>query len=70
MIKDVILFCNGMVMVFDEHGQQMTQYQGTRIEAAKKLEFAYLTQAKFSMGLVSKTFGCSAQSFFFACKLP
>lgn len=41
MIKWLIVFGNGMVMVFDQHGQQMPDYQGkispelvAKIEAA------------------------------------
>lgn len=35
MIKDVILWQNGMVMVFDEKGQQIPEYQG-RVEDVKE----------------------------------
>lgn len=37
MIRKVILWQNGMVMVFDENGQQMSDYQGPKEEVWEKI---------------------------------
>lgn len=37
MIKEVFLFTNGMVMVFDDVGQQMSEYQGKFSEVKQKI---------------------------------
>jgi hypothetical protein len=39
-IKSVILWQNGMVMVFDDDGQQMPELQGPKEEAMRKLRAA------------------------------
>jgi len=70
VIKTVTLWSNGMVMVFDDEGKQMPQYQGTRAEAAEKLKDAFLGEAKFNMAVWHEELSpCSANSFFFACRL-
>jgi len=59
-----------MVMVFDDDGKQMPQYQGTRTEAAEKLKDAFLGEAKFNLGVWKEDLSpCSAGTFFFACKI-
>jgi len=50
MIKQIIQFSNGMVMVFDENGEQMPEYQGRRSEAIKKLSGTLLNNVEFSIG--------------------
>jgi len=50
MIDRIILWSNGNVMVFDEHGKQMPEYQGRRKEAAEKLADADLSQTSFQIG--------------------
>ncbi len=37
MIKNVYIFQNGMVMVFDDKGQQMSDYQGCWIKMREKI---------------------------------
>lgn len=37
MINQVVKFQNGIVMVFDEKGEQMTQYQGQYEEVKAKI---------------------------------
>ena len=37
MISDVIKFQNGMVMVFDEQGEQIPEYQGRYEEVRDKI---------------------------------
>lgn len=41
MIKGVILHSNGMVMVFDENGEQMPSYQGEFSDVYKKITDKY-----------------------------
>lgn len=36
----VILWANGMVMAFDDEGQQMPEFQGREMEALRKLRAA------------------------------
>ena len=38
MITHVTRFVNGMVMAFDESGEQVGEYQGRYIDVKKKLE--------------------------------
>ena len=51
MIKDVIKFQNGMVMVFDEKGEQLPQYQGRYEEVKDKILADAPESAKFSHGV-------------------
>lgn len=39
-IKEVYQFANGMVMVFDEKGQQMSEFQGRVEEVRDKIKVA------------------------------
>lgn len=36
-VKDVFIFTNGNVMVMDENGEQMSEYQGFILDVASKL---------------------------------
>jgi len=38
VITKVIVWQNGMVMVFDQHGQQMPDYQGPKEEVWEKIQ--------------------------------
>lgn len=49
-IGKVILWSNGLVMVFDVTGNQMAEYQGRRCEAVKELKKADLSEAGFEIG--------------------
>jgi hypothetical protein len=40
IITNVYVFTNGMVMVFDQHGQQMPEYQGDAEEMMPKIRAA------------------------------
>ena len=48
MIKDVIRFQNGMVMVFDENGEQLLEYQGRYEEVRAKILAHAPASARFS----------------------
>jgi len=50
MIDRVILWSNGTVMVFDEHGKQLPEYQGRRKEAIQKLMDADISDTTFQIG--------------------
>lgn len=50
MIDRIVLWSNGVVMVFDEHGKQIPEYQGKRKQVAEKLKDADLSQASFQIG--------------------
>lgn len=55
MIKEVIRFQNGMVLVFDERGEQMPEYQGSYKDVRAKI-LAHATQnAKFFHGTWSRS---------------
>ena len=71
MIKDVVLWANGMVMVFDENKKQLSEYQGKRTEVLQKLTNADLSEAGFSMGVWNNYMKpVSKDIFFLACALP
>jgi hypothetical protein len=40
-ITNVYKFANGMVIVFDQHGQQMPEYQGRYEDVIDKIRAAY-----------------------------
>lgn len=40
-ITNVYVFGNGMVMAFDQHGQQMPEYQGPDTEVRAKIMAVY-----------------------------
>ncbi len=48
MIKHVIILVNGMVMVFDEKGKQIPEYQGFILEVAANLAKDCDKDTKFS----------------------
>ena len=50
MIQRVILWSNGMVLVFDQDGKQMPELQGKRSEVVSKLKTADLSEATFDIG--------------------
>ena len=50
MINDVIKFQNGMVMVFDEKGEQMAEFQGRYEEVRAKILAHAPKNAKFFYG--------------------
>ena len=50
MIAEVILWDNGLVMVFDDRGKQMCEYQGHQKDAQRRLRTANLAQARFFLG--------------------
>lgn len=69
IVKTVILWSNGMVTVFDEHGEQMPSYQGRRSEALEKLRALDLSQTEFYIGSWGKgtppsTLPCTKEQFF------
>jgi len=49
-IKFVYLWSNGMVMVFDDEGEQVTELQGPKHVATAKLLDVNLEKARFYMG--------------------
>lgn len=51
MIKDVIKFQNGIVMVFDETGEQLSQYQGRYEEVKEKILADAPQSAQFFHGM-------------------
>lgn len=50
MIKDIIQFSNGFIMVFNERGEQIPKYQGNRKTAIEKLKKADLSHANYKIG--------------------
>lgn len=50
MINEVIKFGNDMVMVFDENGEQMPEYQGRYDEVRAKILARAPKEAKFFHG--------------------
>jgi hypothetical protein len=48
-IYDVINWSNGMTMVFDQHGEQMTEYQGRTEEVMPKIRAAGFEHAARSL---------------------
>lgn len=50
MIAKVILWKNGVVMVFDELGQQMPEYQGTVSDVATKIMLDSTPRTEFYRG--------------------
>ena len=50
MIKKAILWTNGMVMVFDEKGEQMPEYQGQYSEVKDKILKASTPETVFTFG--------------------
>ena len=55
MIKEVIKFQNGMVMVFDEKGEQIPAYQGRYQEVRAKILARAPGGAKFFHGIWGKS---------------
>lgn len=49
MIKAVHVFMNGMCMVFDETGQQMSDYQGPWNEVKAKILAAAVPETTFDL---------------------
>jgi len=56
-ITTIYFFQNGMAAVFDQNGQQMSEYQGTASEAIRKMLLADLS------GLRTVE-GCAPQEFY------
>lgn len=50
MIKDVLRFQNGEVMVFDERGEQLPEYQGRYDEVKEKILADAPASAQFFRG--------------------
>lgn len=44
MIRNVVVFRNGMVAVFDMNGEQIPEYQGPKEEVWRKLMIAVIAQ--------------------------
>ncbi|MBD1995199.1 hypothetical protein H6G00_00965 [Leptolyngbya sp. FACHB-541] len=63
--KEVILFTNGMVAVFNAVGEQMPDFQGERSQVIQQLRNADLSECKFSAGVWGKSLEPISQSQFF-----
>jgi hypothetical protein len=50
MLKTLTLFSNGIVMAFDEHGEQLPQYQGTHAAVRARLRDVPLEGVAFEIG--------------------
>jgi hypothetical protein len=51
MIKEVIIFANGMVAAFDEKGEQFPEAQGFILEVGEKLQTLCDEDTKFFFGI-------------------
>lgn len=51
-ITSIRVFSNGMVMVFDEHGQQMPEYQGAWNDVAEKIRRDKPPEVEVQGGLI------------------
>ena len=68
-VKQIILWSNGMVTVFDENGEQMLAYQGRRNQVIAKLRELDLSQTEFyigswGIGAPPYTLPCTREQFF------
>lgn len=51
MIKEIILWQNDMIMVFDDEGNQMPELQGHKDKVYDKLKKANTSKATFAVGI-------------------